>query len=280
MIDLDKQQQADGNSMNNEVRVVPLYEGTFSVGTDKILKRIDRDDKPYKGELKLSVNPFLICEEDRNILFDAGIGELAGEESAIQKLLQNIEKQSLTEFDISDIFLSHLHLDHIGGLANREEGYWQLTFPNARIWVSEEGWKDLGNQIEKAGEEASEFYHFLDLKADLHFLGNEEESPVPHVRTRQIGGHSEHHLILFYEDGDQRYLMAGDVIGTRAAINRSYAAKYDFDPEQSMKMRSEIQVIAYEKSYVIMAYHDTEMPLFKLTEYSDKKGYKIENANS
>ncbi|MEX0823795.1 MAG: hypothetical protein WD008_05360, partial [Balneolaceae bacterium] len=54
--------------------VIPLYEGTFSVGLDKKFNRINRNDTPKKGALKLSINPFLIKDGNRNILFDAGLG--------------------------------------------------------------------------------------------------------------------------------------------------------------------------------------------------------------
>ncbi len=126
----------------------PLYEGTFSVGLDKKFNRIDRDDPPAKGALKISLNPFLIKSEKRNILFDVGIGDF-GEDTSTDTIKQNLEKHGLTEYDITDIFASHLHYDHIGGLAGQSSGHWQLTFPDAKLWVSGEGWKKALAQDEK-----------------------------------------------------------------------------------------------------------------------------------
>ena len=260
-----------------KVNAKPLYEGTFSVGIDKKFRRIDRDDPPHKGTLKLSVNPFLIQDEEKVILFDVGLGDLLGENTSINTILENLENEGIEDFEITDIFASHLHFDHIGGLANRNNGYWELTFPDANIWVSKSGWKKLGESLEKVSDDEKDFYNFIDAHADLCFLNDDEENRVGHVRIKKIGGHTEFHQALFYENGEDRYIMAGDVLGRRSAVNRSFEAKFDFDPKQSSKVRNDLQKLAYEEGYAIMTYHESDHPMFKLTDYDEKKGYKIEN---
>lgn len=261
-------------------QVTPLYEGTFSVAIDKVFRRIDKGDPPNKNALKLSINPFLIKDDERNILFDAGLGDLLGLDTSIDTLLENLEQQSVSDFEITDVFLSHLHFDHMGGLAHQKNGYWELTFPDATVWVSEGGWKKLTGSIEDQDERKKDFFHFIDSHANLEFLPGGDSSPIANIRVKTIGGHTEHHQALYYENGDDKYVMAGDVIGTRGAINRNYAAKYDFEPKQSMKMRQEIQELSWNEGHIIMAYHETDHPLFRLTDYDEKKGYKIENIPS
>lgn len=252
----------------------PLYEGTFSVGVDKKFNRIDRDDSPAKGALKISLNPFLIQSGDKKILFDVGIGDFA-EDTSTDIIKENLEKYGLTEYDITDIFASHLHYDHIGGLAGQASGFWELTFPDANLWVSKKGWQKVMALDEYYDEEKTEFVHFLDAKADLQFL-DEEDQPYPEVTVKKIGGHTEFSQVLLFDDGDQRYLMAGDVLATRGEVNRKFAAKYDFDADQSMKIRKELTQKAYEENFTIMGYHDSHHPLFNLTDYDDQQGYKIE----
>jgi len=262
------------------IKATPLYEGTFSVAIDKVFRRIDKSAPPHKNALKLSINPFLIQDKERTILFDAGLGDLLGTDTSISTLLDNLEDHDISDFEVTDVFLSHLHFDHMGGLAHQTNGYWELTFPDANVWVSEDGWKKLAASIESQDERKQDFFYFLDSHASLKTLSGDTSEPVPHVRVEKIGGHTEHHQALYYENGDHNYVMAGDVIGTRGAINRSYAAKYDFEPKQSMKIRKEIQELSYRKGHIIMAYHETDHPMFRLTAYDENKGYKIENINS
>lgn len=255
-----------------------LYEGTFSVGLDKKFVRIDRDDPPNKGALKLSLNPVLIHTPDRNILFDCGIGEF-GEDTGPDTIRENLDDHGLTEFDITDIFLSHLHYDHIGGLAHRENGYWELTFPEAKLWVSKKGWEKAMAKDEWYDDEKTAFISFIDAKADLHFL-DEDDQPFPEMKVKKIGGHTEFHQVLLFDNGEQKYMQAGDVIGTKGAINRTYAAKYDYEPKVSQQKREELTKLAFDEGYTILAYHEDRHPLFKLTDYNEKTGYSTENIES
>jgi glyoxylase-like metal-dependent hydrolase (beta-lactamase superfamily II) len=256
----------------------PLYEGTFSVGTDSKFNPIDRDDSPAKGALKISINPFLIKSGDRNYLFDAGIGAFA-EGTNTDTIKGNLGKHNISEYEITDIFISHLHYDHIGGLAGQASGHWELTFPEAKVWVSRKGWEKATSQDEYYDKEKTDFLQFLNARADLHFL-KEEDQPYPQIQVKEIGGHSEFSQLLLYDDGSQKYLMAGDVLATRGEVNRKFAAKYDYDGQTSMKKREELTQKAWQEDYIVMAYHDSHHPLFKLTDYSESRGYTIENIDN
>lgn len=262
------------NTIQTKSIAHPLYEGTFSVGVDKKFNRINRNDPPEKGALKISLNPFLLKTDDRNYLFDVGIGDFA-EDSSTDIIKENLGKHDLTEYDITDIFASHLHFDHIGGLAGRSSGYWELSFPEANLWVSRKGWQKVMDMEEYYDEEKTQFAHFLDAKANLRFL-DEEAQPYPEISVNKIGGHTEYSQVLLFNNGEQKYMMAGDVLATRGEVNRKFAAKYDFDAEQSMKVRRELTKKAFEENYTIMGYHETHHPLFNLVNFNEQQGYEIE----
>lgn len=260
-----------------ETYVAALYEGTFAVGIDKKFNKLSKDAAPPKGTLKLSLNPFLIHTKDRNFLIDCGIGELR-EDSAQHLLKDNLLNYELTEHDITDILISHLHYDHFGGLAHREHGFWELTFPNAKVWVSKEGWQKLLKKQEGKNDEKAQLIYFLDARADLHFM-EETDHPYAEITVQRTGGHSQFHQVIFFDNGELKLMMPGDVIGSRSHINRKFVAKYDYDPQTSLKKREELTQLAYERGYTILAYHDDSTPIFKITGYNEKSGYVTETVN-
>lgn len=255
-----------------EVYAAALYEGTFSVGTDKSFKPIDRDDEADKGALKLSINPFLISTPDKKILIDSGVG-IFGPEPHFPIMQQNLARHGLSEDDITDVICSHLHFDHMGGLLHKENGSWELSFPEAKIHLSGNEWDKLKNHLPDDNDR-TQFVDYLDVFGDLNLL-SDGATPVDGINVEVIGGHTEFSLGIFVEFGEQKYVMAGDVLGTKGAVNRKYAAKYDFDGKQSMKMRKYLTDRAYEEKRVFLTYHETHAPLFRLPDFSDKKGYTI-----
>ena len=258
--------------MKHSVR--PLHEGTFSVGLDKRFNRIARDEPAAKGALKIALNPFLICTPDRTMLIDCGLGNF-GQENHYKMLCKNLEQAGLSELDITDVFCSHLHYDHMGGLAHNSSGYWELSFPDATIHASGKEWAKLQSISDEEGPR-TEFLDFIESRAELHLL-DDDAQPNEYIHMSTIGGHTEFSQLIELRLGDQLFLMAGDVMGTRGAINRKYAAKYDFDGKRSMKMRERLTKRAYEENAIILAYHDTINPMFRLRGFDKDKGYIIEN---
>lgn len=251
-----------------------LHEGIFSVGQDKRMIPISKNDPPGNGRMKVAVNPFLVKTGDHNILIDAGLGPF-GKENHYPLMLDNLAEHGLSEYDITDIYCSHLHFDHIGGLAHNSNGYWELSFPDAEIHLSGKEFKGLRD--DDLEDIQLDFIDFIEARAKLNFL-DEVDSGNSYISSSTIGGHTEFSQLIEGTFGEKKFLMAGDVLGSRGAVNRKYSAKYDFDGKKSMKLREHIAKRAYNEGAIILAYHDTESPMFKLSGYNREKGYIIKKA--
>lgn len=245
----------------------PLYLGTFSVGLDKKFNRIKRDEDAEKAALKISLNPFLIKSANRKIMVDCGLGDF-GEESHIPFLLDQLSSNDVSADEITDVFLSHLHFDHIGGLAHRENGFWELTFPNSRVWLSGKEWQKLLS-LGQSDPVKEQFLQFIEIHADLNYV-NDGDKPFKGANIRVIGGHTEFSLAILFNLDELRILNAGDVIGTKGHITRKFAAKYDFDGKKSQQNRDKLIAMAHDEKYIILAYHDNDIPVFKVKSTSDQ----------
>ncbi len=250
--------------------VKPLYEGTYSVGWDKVFHPIGRDGQAAKGALKISLNPFLFRVDGRVVLIDTGLGD-GGIESHIPILEANLTAEGVGFDDVTDVLCSHLHGDHIGGLAHREHGFWKPTFPNARVWLSGQEW-DKVRKVTDGEDAKAEFLHVMEAQLDLHLL-KADDSPFAGVVNETIGGHTEFSLAYWIEAPGLKFVMAGDVIGTKGSINRTYAAKYDFDPETSKRQRERIVERCWNEGYGLLCYHDNDLPVLRLTDRKPTTGY-------
>jgi glyoxylase-like metal-dependent hydrolase (beta-lactamase superfamily II) len=90
------------------------------------------------NRIQLSLRVMLIQTTHRNILIDTGIGDYHGEKfedrfgvqgdkNPLIKILK--EKLNLDASDITDLIISHLHFDHVGGLGSDQPHH--AIFPNA-----------------------------------------------------------------------------------------------------------------------------------------------------
>lgn len=95
------------------------------------LKSILTDHFRPDHYIDLAMNILLIKTKDKLIMMDAGMGNFADERTGF--LLKSLQKAGFSPKDITDIFISHAHPDHIGGVIDKKQN---LVFPNANIFIS------------------------------------------------------------------------------------------------------------------------------------------------
>lgn len=91
-----------------------------------------------RDTIRLDIQCLLVNADDRVVLFDAGTGDatlaLGG------RLPQSLAHAGIAPAAVTDIFISHAHSDHMGGLVT-ENG--ALAFPSATIHLSALEWAAL-----------------------------------------------------------------------------------------------------------------------------------------
>ncbi len=244
------------------IKIFPLSEGVFTIGHDKVFVpfEINKDklnERPT-GSLLVEVQPFLIQYQNKNYLLDTGLG-FKNSNGDLQ-IYENLKKHKVSPNDIDYVILSHLHKDHAGGIAfKNEQNTEQLAFPNARYYVNK-------NEFEFALQKGYPSYHIDDfelLKNDSRTEWLDVEGKVfDFVHYQENGGHCPHHTtFLFSNNLDQKVFFGGDVAPQLRQLKTKYIAKYDYDGKKSMELRQQFAATGKEEKWQFLFYHDVTNPI-------------------
>lgn len=103
---------------------------------EKVLQAQRVDKVLYENFLPIdkidaAINVLLVKKNNEIILIDTGLGIFGGEDAG--KLIDNLLSAGISAKDITAIVLTHAHIDHLGGILDKEGEY---VFPNASIYMS------------------------------------------------------------------------------------------------------------------------------------------------
>jgi glyoxylase-like metal-dependent hydrolase (beta-lactamase superfamily II) len=148
--------------------------------------------------IHLSVQPLLVKTSDKVLLFDTGAAALFGPTAG--KLPASLASAGVDPASVTDIFISHGHGDHVGGLVLNHA----LAFPNATIHMQAAEWNSFKVQAQMAplviviASKIVEFQPGADL--------------VPGVKAVDIKGHTPGHSGYLISSGNQSLLYIGDTM--------------------------------------------------------------------
>jgi glyoxylase-like metal-dependent hydrolase (beta-lactamase superfamily II) len=149
-------------------------------------------------KITLTVHPLLVRTADKVLLFDTGAGSLFGPTTG--KLPGTLADAGIDPATVTDIFISHSHGDHVGGLVNGEG---KLAFPNATIHLSQPEWEFMSKDSNYAVMNAA-----IESKVEAFKPGAEL---IPGVVTAvEIKGHTPGHSGYKITSGSESLLYVGD----------------------------------------------------------------------
>lgn len=165
-----------------------------------------------------------------------------GSQSSVDTLLAELEALGIGANDLAGIAVTHIHLDHAGGVGNVAQ-----AFPNATVYVHERGARHLADPSRLVSSAAVVYGDLLDSlygrldpteASRIKVLEDGEEVRVSSNRvltTVDSPGHAKHHLAL--HDSESGLLFAGDAVGVRlpdVGILRPATPPPDFDLDQAL----------------------------------------------
>lgn len=206
----------------------------------------------------------LIKKDDRLILIDTGLGRKQNEKfykykfiSGDDSLAKGLLELGYNFTDITDVILTHLHDDHVGGAVYRhEDGSLKLSFPNAKHWVSRRQWDWAMNpNLREAGAYFNENFVPILEAGKIEFVENEGEY-IPGIDFRIFYGHTEGQIIPIINYKDKKIVYMADLIMGVAHLHIPFVPSFDIQPLVSLKEKEAFLNEAVENNYYLYFEHD------------------------
>lgn len=207
----------------------------------------------------------LIEDGEKLILVDTGMGnkqddkffgyyDLHGEAT----LHSSIAEKGFSPADITDVFLTHLHFDHVGGAVqfSRDGSRLEPTFANATYWSNEAHWQWATNPNPR--EKASflkENILPLQESGQLRFIAN-GQSPFAGINFIHVDGHTEQMMLPVIQYKNQKIIYCADLFPSSYHIPLPWVMSYDMRPLQTMEEKQNVLQQAVDEQCILLFEHD------------------------
>jgi len=200
----------------------------FGIVPKEIWSKLNPSDD--KNRVDMALRSLLIMDDKRKILVDTGIGtKLSKKNQKIYKLDQtkynlevSLEKYDLETKDITDVILTHLHLDHVGGATYLKGKKQKLTFPNATYYVQKTHYEWALKPSEKdKGSFINEDIKAIEAEGKLRLIDG-YAMILPNIDVIIYDGHTIGQQVIKISDGIDTLVYCGDVIPFTSHIRLPY----------------------------------------------------------
>jgi glyoxylase-like metal-dependent hydrolase (beta-lactamase superfamily II) len=193
--------------------------------------------------LDWALNVVVVRSGGRTILIDAGLGMEYPDLPRAGRLALRLEAAGIEPASVTDVVLTHLHMDHCGGLLAdglkgglRPDLRVHLAAAEAEFWASPDfsrvsmppGFPDALRRTAR---------RFLDeYRSQLRPFEKEYEV-APGVVVSRTGGHTPGHSVVRLASGADRLMFAGDAVFQVGFDHPDWYNGFEHDPEEAARVR-------------------------------------------
>lgn len=229
------------------MRIDPIIDGEVlgdpgftypGVSASEVIKYQDLLD-PITGAFIQTLGGYLIRYDDRVVVVDAGVGS-----SPVFPMTGGGFRSSLIALgvkvdDVTDVLLTHLHMDHIGWVTQNGKPY----FPNATIRVDKRDWEHFvtsGRELAdwelamSHPEEDSAPARLAPIEDKLEFW--EGDGPIiPGIDAIDAAGHTPGTTVMQLSSNGERGFLLGDLAHTQPELLNGWTFIVHEDPERAVQ---------------------------------------------
>jgi glyoxylase-like metal-dependent hydrolase (beta-lactamase superfamily II) len=235
-----------------EIDVLVVSDGVLPLPTTMLGHNVEAADREAwlhdmflpSDAFDWALNAVVVRSGGKVILIDAGLGSdpdlhlpRAGQ------LIKRLEAAGVELESVTDVVLTHMHMDHIGGLlidgvkerlrkdlrihvAAAEVKFWEAPdfshvsmppgFPDALRATARQFVKEYGARLQPF---------------------DEQHEVAPGVVIRRTGGHTPGHSVVRVSSGNEGLTFAGDAVFTVGFEHPDWHNGFEHDPEEAARVR-------------------------------------------
>ncbi len=260
--------------------------GMFGVVPKTIWQRTNPADA--NNLIDIAARCLLIEEGNKLTLIDTGMGQKQSDKFfgyyspwGSYNLKDSIENAGFSMDEVTDVFLSHLHFDHVGGAVqwNKDRSGYEMAFKNAHFWTNKNHWKwaTKPNAREKASF-LKENLHPIKEAGQLRFLRDNtqvvERASDFNFEVFYADGHTEKQMLPMIQYQEKTLVFMGDLLPTTGHIPIPYVMGYDTRPLLTLEEKSYFLNLAANQGYYLFLEHDAHHEV--ITVKQTEKGVQLD----
>ena len=233
-------------------------------------------DAFVQDHMLIEIGCYLVRSQGETILIDTGYGPgpieaIGGREG---ELMADLAAKNIDPQEISTVFLSHLHLDHVGWNVVEQGNTLVPAFPNAR-YVAHQA--DL-DHFRRPDIQAESTFPFMDRcvesVANLGLLDTltEDTYLTSEIRALHTPGHTPGHMSILVSSGGEEALIQGDVLVHPAQVTEDdWNCHFDYDWPVAIETRRKILAQVETDGTPVISCHFPAPGFGKVTRHEGRR---------